>query len=713
MGSNIHCSYGEYRVVYDTEAGTISVSVGKNSVLRDGKLSFKQKDTVVGLDKYSVTKSARNYWNTYYGVTLQLTAENTGDQITVEFRVSHTGVQILFPNSKDCTWYLVGKLFWGDNMEQDTFAMSDGEVQNVLRTALGPAASTRDTMLYNRKKDEAFCLAGETVRLAYDWDNACYQCKLSGQQFGFSAMENVLAERYNIPFSPINKNSTFRKPPAGWMTWYAVKFDASEESVLRNVRFQEQYLKKYGADAIWVDWEWYHQDLSGQREDGVDTFHPDPKKYPNGMKYVSDEIKKSGFVPALWVGFTNEPAETAFLKEHPDALLIKKKSWCGTYFYDFSHPDYLNEYLPKAMAQVADWGYDAVKFDTLPIAIYMHEEFHENMYDPSLTTKEAFRNVVKKTREIIGENTYMMSCASADDPHFLWAADLFDGGRVGGDIFAWKDFLWEGVGKTLRYYPLHNVVLYADPDNVVLRDEFNTEEQALSRIAFVALAGLPMTFGDDFRVLQQKRVELIQKCLPVMDIHPMDLQRILLPEGTQEERETGHMKGEFPEKKLLINLAVERPFERYNVVDVFNTGDVPMYVELSVEKDLDLEVGSYLVFDYMRQSFLGTVSDTLSLELQPCESRILCFRKKLDRPQLLSTSRHISQGAVELREVQWEESTRTLHICSDLLAGEPYRIYVYVPDGYETNACEKLQENVWCLEFTAEKDGEHRFAISF
>lgn len=711
----IYCSYGDYAVILDGETKRLSVAVNGKRILQDAKISFKRTDSdvPVGIDGYSVAESTHNYWNSYYGVSVRLVAEETKDEISVELRASCDGVSIQCSEPNDRTWCLTGQLFWGEDMEKDTFAMSDGEVQGSLRTAIGPAASTRDNMLYDRKQDAALCLESEAVRLSYNWEGASYQCKLSGRRFGFAVKKNVLAERYNITFSPINKDNTFPKPPAGWMTWYAVKFDAGEESVLRNVRFQEQYLKKFGADAIWVDWEWYHRDLSGSRDDGADTFHPDLKKYPHGMKYVSDEIKKSGFVPALWVGFTNEPAETEFLQKYPDSLLVKKKTWCGTYFYDFSHPAYLNEYLPKAMAQVAQWGYEAVKFDTIPIAIYYHEEFHGNMYDPSLSTKEAFRNVVKKTREVIGKDTYMMSCASADDPHFLWAADLFDGGRVGGDIFAWKDFLWEGVGKTLRYYPLHNVVLYADPDNVVLRDEFNTADQAQSRIAFVALAGLPMTFGDDFRVLQQERINLIQKCLPVLDIHPMDLQRIQLPEGTQEERETGHMKGDFPEKRLLVNLAVERPFESYNVVDVFNTSDSTAHVEISPEKDLNLEPGTFLVFDFMDQSFLGAVSDSIALELKPCESRILSFRRMLDRPQLLSTSRHISQGAAELRDMRWDDATRTLHICSELLAGEPYKIFVYAPDDYETTACTKLQENVYCLEYTPEKDGEHRFVIPF
>ena len=36
--------------------------------------------------------------------------------------------------------------------------------------------------------------------------------------------------------------------------------------------------------------------------------------------------------------------------------------------------------------------------------------------------------------------------------------------------------------------------------------------------------------------------------------------------------------------------------------------------------------------------------------------RSYALREKLDRPQLLSTSRHLSQGGVDLAEVRWADS---------------------------------------------------------
>ena len=260
-----------------------------------------------------------------------------------------------------------------------------------------------------------------------------------------------------------------------------------------------------------VDWEWYHKDMKGLRDDGADTFNPDKEKYPNGLKYVSDKIKEAGFIPALWLGFTNDVADNEYTKENPEIILVEQKQWCGRYFYDFSHPKYLNEFLPKALSNVFNWGYEAVKFDTIPNSLIYHDEYHMNMYDVTLTTKEAFRGVIKKLREVLGENMYMLSCAATRDQDLLWAADIFDAARVGDDIFKWDEFIENGINRVIKFYPMHNVVLYADPDNVILRDEFNTYNQAASRIYFVSLLGLPITFGDEFKALSDDRLDLIKK----------------------------------------------------------------------------------------------------------------------------------------------------------------------------------------------------------
>ena len=475
------------------------------------------------------------------------------------------------------------------------------------------------------------------------------------------------------------------------MTWYAVKFDAGEEKVLKNAKWMSDNLKEYGADCVWVDWEWYHKDMEGVRDDGCDTFHPDKEKYPHGLKYVSDKIKEMGLTPALWIGFTCDPGKNEYIKENPEIILVEENWWCGRYFLDFSHPKYLNEFLPKALSQVFEWGYEAVKFDTLPITMIKHDLYHQNMYDPTLTTKEAFRRMIKKTRSILGKDMYMLSCAAINDRDVLWAADLFDSARIGGDIFEWGEFLKQGVEKTLRYYSLHNNVLYPDCDNVVMREEFNNLNQAASRIYFVSILGIPMTFGDEFDALDEKRIEFIKECLPILETHPMDICKHKL---------TGDV--------LKINLAINKEWESYNVVNVFNTTSETKSETVKLKSDFGLDDKEYIVYNYTDNEFVGITDESFEVKLDSCESKIFCIREKLDRPQLISTSRHISQGAAEITDMEWNAPCEELRIKAELVKNTPYTITLYVPDGFVAPAeLTKISENIYTKTITpAEKANE-------
>lgn len=651
MNNTLYVSYNDYEVVYDTQEHVFTISV-KNvkGILRSEHIS---DSPVLSVDR------KLNHEENILSVVYKA--------FTVTFVLNRDGIAIKLPFCLDT--YL--------KTTSDTFSMRL-ENSEIVNAAFGPAVSKKDNCLFDRSSDSALCVNG---RFGYDFARKCYTCRLNEDTF-LSLKENILATEYGMDYGKINKNCTFPTPPAGWMTWYAVKFDASEELVLRNVNWQKEHLKDFGANVIWVDWEWYHKDFSGIRDDGVDTFHPDPKKYPKGLKYIADKIREAGFIPALWIGFANDSSHNQYTREHPEIILTQKASWCGQYFYDFSHPKYLEEFLPMALKQVFDWGYEAVKFDTLPISIRYHEMFHQNMYDPSLTTKDAFRNVIKKTREVLGEHMYMISCAAEKDTDLLWASDLFDGARVGGDIFTWPEFLKEGVGRILKFYPMNNTIFYTDPDNVVLREEFNTYEQAASRAYFVSMLGLPLNLGDDLPLLPKDRVDLLKECLPTLDIHPMSLKN-------SERTDV-----------LITNLHIALPIETYNVISVFNTTEQKAEKQISLPETLELDEGEYLVFDYTSKRFMGELS-SLPVTLEPCETRIYCIRKKKGGPQLLSTSRHITQGAAEIKNLY--EIDNTIVMTASLIKDYPHDTYWYVPDNYslscETGETAIVDKNIYKISF--------------
>ena len=285
--------------------------------------------------------------------------------------------------------------------------------------------------------------------------------------------------------------------------------------------------------------------------------------------------------------------------------------------------------------------------------------FHSKLSDPTLTSEQALKRVVQIARDTLGEDFYMLSCAGEWDRAVLFAGDLFDAARIGGDIFSWDEFILNFLERIMRFYSFHNNMLYCDPDNLVIRPEFNTYEQAITRTSMFSLLGLPLTLGDDLRELPQDRVEMIRRALPPLDIRPMDIREL----GKSDEY-------------VITNLQIAKSFEDWNVVQIANLLTEEQTLTIDFDKDLHLEEGSYLVYDYWKHQFLGKLVGNITLTLPAYGSAVFSIRKYTGKKQIVSTSRHISQGGFDLENVWFDENGK-LHGRSKVVAGEPYVITIF------------------------------------
>ena len=95
---------------------------------------------------------------------------------------------------------------------------------------------------------------------------------------------------------------------------------------------------------------------------------------------------------------------------------------------------------------------------------------------------------------------------------------------------------------------------------------------------------------------------------------------------------------------------------------------------------------------------------------------LISVRKCTDKPQLISTSRHITQGAAEIKDMQTEGNT--ISITADLVAHDTYTVTFYVPDGYKLDTYEGFEshtesDNLVRLTFIPEETKEYKFSVSF
>ena len=671
MTRSVYTSFRQYAARYDLETHELDVFWSPaGRVIRGAKITgaYAKGACAFRLSDYKNASGAVEALLDGQRLSIEYAdGPEAQNELTLTLTINRHGVELRMSVNGHFDVHIEGELDFGP----EAFASSLDRRGTCLRAALGPAAAPGDNALFDRARDAALEIAGvPDTRFTYDWARNGYRfdLKTGGDDVtrGFQVRihEDVYKRRFNIPYAPVNKRSTFPTPPAGWMTWYAVQFDASEKTVLENARFQAEHLKKYGATALWVDWEWYHDDFSGTIREGVDVFHPDPVKYPNGLKALAESIEGLGLVPALWIGATNDPGENEFFCRHPDAVIENRRAWCGRYFIDPTHPLVRQEYIPRVFRQIPDWGFKALKWDCLPISLSYWDRSHDRFFDPSVSTDDAMRDLTRIARATVGRDFYMLSCAGTTLRDIGANADIFDAARIGGDIFRWQEFVSQCVGRILKLYALHNVVFFCDPDNVVLREKYNTFEQAQSRASLVGILGLPYTFGDILPQLPQERMNLLKHSIPPMDMHPMDI---------RENPENG--------ETLIVNLAVATPWEDWNVLDVLNLKQEAANVRVTIQEDALLpDDTDYLIFDFWNRKFLGRARKGFSVELEPCASRVLGIRRMTGRPQILSTTRHLTQGALELRDVAYDPERMVLSGTSDIVGGDDYAVYLYVPE---------------------------------
>jgi hypothetical protein len=161
--------------------------------------------------------------------------------------------------------------------------------------------------------------------------------------------------------------------------------------------------------------------------------------------------------------------------------------------------------------------------------------------------------------------------------------------------------------------------------------------------------------------LSEGRVEMLRRVYPAVDIRPLDL---------------------FPSKrnKRIWDLKVNHLGRNYDVVGVFNFDDSKaeqIYIKWA---DLGLSIDRPLhVFDFWNKEYLGAWEAGMTLDLVPTSCRVLTLLPSNEKIQLISTNRHITQGWVDLMELEYNDNEKTYSGRSHIIKDDPYELHFVFP----------------------------------
>ena len=476
-------------------------------------------------------------------------------------------------------------------------------------------------------------------------------------RLGLEAYADAVAKHYAIKLPP---------QPAGYCTWYMEKNGRAcdETNILKVADVAAKELKPFGFDFIQIDDGWQ---IAGRVFESINPKGP----YPNGMKAAADNISKLGLTPGIWfIPFGGQRKHPLFAA-HQDRFYKDKAgnpfdaSWGGTCL-DMSVPE-TREYLKTLIHRFShEWGYRLFKMDGLWTGTGTRQMYVNNGYkwdemgeaspaDPDKTQIECYRDGLKLVREGAGADVFLLGCCVSQNMRSFGASfGLVDAMRVGPDTGGGRI----GAPHASRNYFLQGRVWQNDPDCVSVRAKYPLD-QARVNASFTAITGDLFYNSDWMPDLPAERLDIIKRCIPAH-------QRASRPVDYFEN-----------DPARIWHL----PAKDRDIVALFNWGGKPASVTCSADRIGLPAATEYIAFDFWRNQFLPPFRGEVTANLPAMACRVLAIRPVADHPQLLSTSRHITQGVMDVLEEKWDAAAHTLSGVSRVVSNDPYELRVVVPVG--------------------------------
>jgi alpha-galactosidase len=535
----------------------------------------------------------------------------------------------------------------------------------MVRSSVGMSRSLLNTGVYDRDGDWALS-ASESAKCTVK----CIKSDGKESKFDFKASGHEVKLVFKPDFYRIHRGyfywkptkKLWKEPVAGWCSWTAFWRNMTEEKILGISDFMCRELKDYGYNIVQLD-------------DGFQTFNQDdPKplgpgetpadywtrwksdKFPHGGKWMADQIAAKGLVPGIWLSSALELG----LKDDWYVKSADGNAYCGnwiSYTVNGMNKDAVDVSYSSTIRGLKRQGWEYFKVDTIRHLIYdSYRQVPEYWQKRGENMEVAFRNIYQGIANEVGPSTYLLACWGVIPE----LAGLVDGCRIGDDAGNNWDSALKASRYTGQFNYLNNIIWLNDPDYMCFTLPV---EQCRTWTSFIALTGMQIMVSDAPEVYDEPRLDILRKVGPPLYIRPTTL------------------RSTKPYSELWL-LEVDALSEPWTVLGrIAWEKDLPSrqitFKELGLDTDRE-----YLVFDFWNEKLIGKFSEAFpSDKLPQDECRIYGIRPSLGRPQVLSTNRHIGQGAYELDGLKW--SNNALSGKMKLPPGRAFNLFIYVPDGYK------------------------------
>ena len=464
-------------------------------------------------------------------------------------------------------------------------------------------------------------------------------------------------------------------PPklAGLCTWYMDKNSGAcnEIHLPELVSVAARELKPFGFDFIQLD-DFWQEGIKGNGPKKNFTTHAPKGPYPSGMKAAEESISKFGLVPGIWFMPFAGNFQDPFFKDHQDWFVKTTDGnpyetvWGGTSL-DMTNPD-AQAFVKSIVQRLAhDWGYKFFKMDgfwtgSATKQVYVNDGYKEDgmgdavFANPDKTNIEALRDGTKLVREAAGPGVFLLGCAITQNMRsFAGTFGLLDAMRVGPDT---KGKIGAPWGSRLWF--LNGRVWWNDPDCVFVRTEVSLDRARLNA-SWTNIADQLFYISDWLPEAPADRLDIVKRCMPAhgLPVRPVDV---------------------FESDTAKIWLLTDTRYGlRRDVVGLYNWNKTAGVISESVERIGLPAASEYVGFDFWANKFVSPFREKITATLPPESCRILSVRPMLTVPQLVSTSRHVTQGVVDVTKEAWDGQKAVLSGVSKVVGNDSYELRIVVP----------------------------------
>ena len=484
-----------------------------------------------------------------------------------------------------------------------------------------------------------------------------------------------------------------RKPDAVYCTWYSDGKDhggaGTEATTLELSKFIAKELKPFGLGVIQIDDQWQDgKKFEGPRR-GFERHLPGGP-YPNGITPVAKALSNDGLSLGLWWMPFSRNHQSEDFRDRQDWFVKRadgspyENKWGGTSL-DLTRPE-VKKHLSDIAADYRRWGVGYFKMDGFSTGAacksvyindgYKNDDFGDNQpfHDPQVTNIEAFRNGIRLLRESAGDDVFFSGCCVSQSMRSFFAAGLVDAMRIGPDFNHDGQGIRSGPLRGSRLYFMNGRIWWNDPDPTKVRSSNVTGGADKSAAGGVSLEQAQLTTS---WVSLSGQFFLISDWLPYLPAERIEILKRTLAHHNASARPVDYFDNELANTWLVSDT---KSSIRRDVIGVFNFYPEPLKVSHTLARlGLNPEK-SYHAFDFWKNCLLPDIKGSFQSEPAPNSCQVVALRADEGRPVLLSTSRHVTQGMLEVTDETW--SNNTLSGTSALISKDPYELRIRIPDGW-------------------------------